>query len=109
MSVNQYHDVGRPGNSQYYHKLIRSKHTPGDCCASQVCCVAWWGSGKHLATGSHDCSVKVWDLERQWSSTPQLMRATSKCNALHAGDGDGNATLVSGDCDFRDVRMPVCW
>ncbi|KAG5192957.1 WD40-repeat-containing domain protein [Tribonema minus] len=75
----------------------------------KVCAVVWWGDGRHLATGSHDCSIKVWDLERQWSSTPQLMRAPSKVNALDSGaGGSGDSTLVSGHFDgslrFWDPR-----
>jgi Autophagy protein 16 (ATG16)/WD domain, G-beta repeat len=68
----------------------------------RVCCVAFWGGAaggtgaRHLLTGSHDCSLKLWDLEKQWNTSPQLMRAQSKVNAM---DVSGGAVLVSGHFD----------
>ncbi|CAM9532268.1 unnamed protein product, partial [Chrysoparadoxa australica] len=62
----------------------------------KVCCVQFAQGGAHVISGSHDCSIKDWDINRQFTANAKLMRAGSKCNSL---DVLSDVTVISGHMD----------
>jgi autophagy-related protein 16 len=63
----------------------------------RVPCISFCEGERFLVSASHDCSVKVWDVQHQWNATLQLMRARSKCNSLDVGV-DSNL-IITGHMD----------
>ncbi len=63
-------------------------------CLTSLGCL---GDGPYIASGSHDCSIKVFDIAVGKAVNKMIMRAKSKCTGLAAVDG--GSSLVSGHMD----------
>ncbi len=62
------------------------------------------GNGPYIATGSSDCSIRIFDVALVKAVNKLTMRAKSKCTGL-AGI-DGGSPIVSGHMD-GSLRLVV--
>ncbi len=63
-------------------------------CLTSLGCL---GGGPYVASGSHDCSIKIFDVATGKNVNKIIMRAKSKCTGLAAADG--SSSFVSGHMD----------
>ncbi len=59
--------------------------------------LGYLGNGPYIATGSSDCSIKMFDVAIGKAVNKMIMRAKSKCTGLAAING--GSSIVSGHMD----------